>query len=65
MFRLVARGTIEEQIVGMHEDKRALVAGILEGTDIAGRLTTRDLLALLEKGDRVVADDGDGPPSVH
>jgi len=65
VFRLVARGTIEEQIVGMHEDKRALVAGILEGTDIAGRLTTRDLLAMLERGDRVVADDGDGPPSIH
>ena len=48
VFRLIARGTIEEQIVALHRDKRALVAGILEGTDVAARLTTRDLLALLQ-----------------
>ncbi len=47
VYRLIARGTIEEQIVAMHHDKRALVAGILEGTDVAARLTTTDLLALL------------------
>jgi SNF2 family DNA or RNA helicase len=50
VYRLVARGTIEERILKMHDDKRALVAGILEGTDIAARLTTKDLLALLEAG---------------
>ncbi|MCX5744620.1 MAG: DEAD/DEAH box helicase, partial [Proteobacteria bacterium] len=59
VYRLVARGTIEEQILGMHTDKRALVAGILEGTDIAARLTTRDLLALLEQGDRGDRQDDD------
>ncbi len=48
VYRLIARGTIEEQIVAMHHDKRALVAGILEGSDVAARLTTRDLLALLQ-----------------
>ena len=47
VYRLIARGTIEEQIVRMHGDKRALVAGVLDGTDVAGRLTTKDLLALL------------------
>ncbi|MBS1124378.1 MAG: SNF2/helicase domain protein, partial [Deltaproteobacteria bacterium] len=47
VYRLIARGTIEEQIVAMHHDKRALVAGILEGSDVAARLTTRDLMALL------------------
>jgi superfamily II DNA or RNA helicase len=47
VYRLIARGTIEEQILGMHGDKRALVAGVLDGTDVAARLTTKDLLALL------------------
>ena len=48
VYRLIARGTVEEQIVAMHGDKRALVAGVLDGTDVAARLTTRDLLALLQ-----------------
>ena len=50
VYRLIARGTIEEKILAMHADKRALVAGILEGTDVAARLGTRDLLALLASG---------------
>jgi SNF2 family DNA or RNA helicase len=48
VYRLIARGTIEEQILAMHREKRALVAGILEGSDVAARLTTRDLMALLQ-----------------
>ena len=51
VYRLIARGTLEEKILLMHADKRALVAGVLEGTDVAARLTTRDLLALLAGGD--------------
>jgi superfamily II DNA or RNA helicase len=47
VYRLVARGTIEQQILTMHHDKRALVAGVLDGSDQAARLTTADLLALL------------------
>ncbi|HTR51864.1 MAG TPA: DEAD/DEAH box helicase [Kofleriaceae bacterium] len=47
VYRLIARGTIEERILALHADKRALVTGILEGTGGAARLTTRDLLALL------------------
>ena len=58
VYRLITRGTIEEQIVALHGDKRALVAGILEGTDVAARLSTRDLLELLEAGTRA-PDAGD------
>ena len=47
VYRLIARGTIEQQILAMHGDKRALVAGVLDGSDAAARLTTQDLLALL------------------
>nr|MBA3395948.1 DEAD/DEAH box helicase [Deltaproteobacteria bacterium] len=48
VYRLITRGTIEEQIVALHRDKRALVAGILEGTDVAARLSARDLMSLLQ-----------------
>jgi superfamily II DNA or RNA helicase len=47
VYRLIARGTIEEQILSLHGDKRALVASVLDGTNAAARLTTQDLLALL------------------
>ncbi|MDX2092467.1 MAG: DEAD/DEAH box helicase [Kofleriaceae bacterium] len=47
VYRLIARGTVEEKILEMHADKRTLVAQVLEGKDVAARLTTRDLLALL------------------
>ena len=57
VYRLIAHGTIEQQILKMHADKRALVAGILEGTGAAARLSTGDLLALLAAGDGQVEDD--------
>jgi superfamily II DNA or RNA helicase len=47
VYRLIARGTVEERILTMHSEKRALVTGVLEGTDAAARLSTRDLLALI------------------
>ncbi|WP_375759379.1 DEAD/DEAH box helicase [Corallococcus exercitus] len=47
VYRLVARGTIEEQMLSLHEQKRALVAGVLEGKDAAARLSTQELLGLL------------------
>jgi len=48
VYRLISRGTIEQKIVLLHHDKRALVAGVLEGTDVAARLTAKDLMSLLE-----------------
>jgi len=47
VYRMIARGTIEERILAMHGSKRALVGSILDGTDLAAKLTTRDLLTLL------------------
>ncbi|WP_426746490.1 DEAD/DEAH box helicase [Myxococcus faecalis] len=49
VYRLVARGTIEEQMLSLHEHKRALVADVLEGKDGAGRLSTKELLGLLSQ----------------
>ena len=51
--RLVARGTIEEAVLGLHATKRALAAGLLEGADLAATLGTDDLLALIRTGARV------------
>ncbi|MDB4980903.1 MAG: Superfamily helicase, family [Myxococcales bacterium] len=45
--RLVARGTIEEAVLSLHAGKRALAAGVLEGTDVAASLATEDLLDLI------------------
>jgi len=66
VYRLIARGTIEEKILAMHADKRALVSSVLEGTDVAARLTTRDLLALIASGPEAATpapDETDPPPA--
>ncbi|WP_146576549.1 DEAD/DEAH box helicase [Neorhodopirellula pilleata] len=47
VYRLVAERTIEEQILQLHADKRELVAGILDGTDAAAKLQTKDLIDLI------------------
>lgn len=49
IYRLVARGTIEEQMLALHDEKRSLVAAVLEGKDQAGRLSTRELVAMLSQ----------------
>lgn len=52
VYRLVAKDTIEEQILKLHADKRTLVAGILDGTDQAAKLSTTELLDLIKTGGR-------------
>jgi SNF2 family DNA or RNA helicase len=47
VYRLVARGTVEEKILALHGSKRALVASVLDGTGAAAKLSTRDLMQLL------------------
>ncbi|MBL4845826.1 MAG: helix-turn-helix domain-containing protein [Planctomycetes bacterium] len=47
VYRLVAKGTIEEQILELHASKRDLVAGVLDGTDRAGKLSADELLGLI------------------
>lgn len=50
VYRLVAKETIEEQILKLHADKRGLVAGILEGTDAAAKMSTAELVDLIKLG---------------
>ncbi len=48
VYRLVAQETIEEKILALHEKKRNLVAGIMEGSDQAGKLSTDELIDLIK-----------------
>ncbi|TWU01990.1 DEAD/DEAH box helicase [Neorhodopirellula pilleata] len=50
VYRIIARGTIEEEILALHESKRDLVAGIMEGTTAAGKLSNEELIAMLKRG---------------
>jgi superfamily II DNA or RNA helicase len=47
VYRLVAENTIEEKIVALHAEKRALADSLLEGGDMAAQLDGAALLALL------------------
>ena len=49
VYRLIAKGTVEEQILSLHEEKRDLVDSVLSGADAAGRLTTQDLANLIRQ----------------
>ena len=42
VYRLVTAGSIEERIVEMHRDKRALADGLLEGQRTAPQRTAAD-----------------------
>ncbi|WP_199054036.1 DEAD/DEAH box helicase, partial [Aquitalea sp. ASV15] len=50
VYRLVAENTIEEKIVALHAEKRALADSLLAGGDLAARLDGAALLALLQGG---------------
>ena len=56
VYRLVTRGTIEEQIVQLHGRKRDLAERLLTGSDQPGRLDAEELLALLRAGEAVLDD---------
>jgi superfamily II DNA or RNA helicase len=49
VYRLVARGTIEEKIVKLHTLKRNLADGLLSGNETATPLTREDLTELLRE----------------
>lgn len=48
VYRVVAADTIEEKILALHDQKRNLVAGIMEGSDQAGKLSTEELVDLIK-----------------
>jgi SNF2 family DNA or RNA helicase len=50
VYRLVTAGSVEERIIELHRDKRALADGILDGQDSSAPLGAEALHALL-RGD--------------
>ncbi|MDI9222700.1 DEAD/DEAH box helicase [Pantoea sp. EA-12] len=48
VYRLVMEGSIEQQIVSLHSQKRQLAEDLLEGSDSVGKLNTEMLLSMLQ-----------------
>jgi len=47
IYRLIAKNTIEEKIVALHEHKRDLADSLLEGAELSGKLSAEELLRLM------------------
>ena len=50
VYKLVAKGTIEERILSLHKEKKDLISGVLEGTDEAAKLSGSELVELIKDG---------------
>ena len=49
VYRLIAKGTIEEKILAMQEQKRQLAQDLLSGSQVANaKLTKQDLVKILD-----------------
>jgi len=62
VIRLIARGTIEEAVLSLHRDKRALAASVFDEEGSPARLSAAELAALIRAGseDAPGEDEGDG-----
>ncbi|NEO87787.1 MAG: DEAD/DEAH box helicase [Spirulina sp. SIO3F2] len=49
IYRLVAQGTIEDKIVALHQTKRDLADSLLDGSDVSGKISTAELLSLIQQ----------------
>lgn len=49
IYRLVAKLTIEEKIVDLHQHKRALADSLLEGSDLSAKMSADDMMMLLQE----------------
>lgn len=47
IYKLVLKGSIEEQVIAMHASKRELIDQVIEGQSSAARMSVDELLALL------------------
>ncbi len=48
VYRLVVKESIEEKIIALHAHKRDLANNLLEGADMSGKISTRQLLELMQ-----------------
>lgn len=49
VYRFVARSTIEEKIVKLHQKKRDLADSLLDGSDMSGKISANELLRLIRE----------------
>lgn len=47
VYRLIMRGSIEEKIIAMHEQKRELADELLDGADITAKLSEAELMSMI------------------
>src|ERR1700735_2998547 len=47
IYRLIMQDSIEERILRLHRDKRDLATELLDGSEVAGRLSEEELLDLI------------------
>lgn len=50
IYRLIAAQTIEEKIIQLHQNKKSLADALLDGSNIAHKLTKEEMLQLLKGG---------------
>jgi superfamily II DNA or RNA helicase len=60
VIRLVARGTIEEAVLALHKDKRALAASVFDEEGSPARLSAEELAALIRAGATDAPNDDEG-----
>lgn len=48
VYRLVVKGSVEERIMAMHQDKRALADGLFEGEDFGAAVSVDELVRLMK-----------------
>ncbi|MGY6276727.1 DEAD/DEAH box helicase [Methylomonas sp. MgM2] len=48
IYRMIAKNTVEEKIVALHDHKRDLADSLLDGADISGKMSADDLLNLMK-----------------
>ncbi len=51
IYRLVARNTIEDKIVQLHEHKRGLADDLLEGSDVSGKMSLDEMISMIREGE--------------
>ena len=48
IYRLVTENTIEQKIIALHGKKRDLADSLLEGSDVSGKLSVKEIMGLIE-----------------
>ena len=49
VYRLVVKGSVEERIMAMHQDKRALAEGLFGGEEFGGAVSVDELVGLMRE----------------